>query len=65
MGHSGTESAALGSISAASGESATVRSFVDAGDHTLVLGDVTALHLGPAGEALVYHDRAYGSIDPL
>jgi flavin reductase (DIM6/NTAB) family NADH-FMN oxidoreductase RutF len=45
--------------------SATVRGFVDAGDHTLVLGDVTALHLGPAGEALVYHDRAYGSIDPL
>ncbi|MDO9019295.1 MAG: flavin reductase family protein [Deltaproteobacteria bacterium] len=45
--------------------SATVRSFVDAGDHTLVLGDVTALHLGPAGEALVYHDRAYGSVDPL
>ncbi|MBK6528397.1 MAG: flavin reductase family protein [Deltaproteobacteria bacterium] len=45
--------------------SATVRSFVDAGDHTLVLGDVTALHLGHPGEALVYHDRAYGSVDPL
>jgi flavin reductase (DIM6/NTAB) family NADH-FMN oxidoreductase RutF len=45
--------------------SATVRGFIDAGDHTLVLGDVTALHLGPAGEALVYHDRAYGSVDPL
>lgn len=45
--------------------SATVRGFVDAGDHTLVLGDVTALHLGHPGEALVYHDRAYGSVDPL
>ena len=45
--------------------SATVRALVDAGDHTLVLGDVTALHLGPPGEALVYHDRAYGSVDPL
>ena len=45
--------------------SATVRSFVEAGDHTLVLGDVTALHLGPPGEALLYHDRAYGSVDPL
>ena len=45
--------------------SATVRELVDAGDHTVVLGDVTAVHLGPAGEALVYHDRAYGSVDRL
>ena len=45
--------------------SATVRQIVDAGDHTLVLGDVTALHLGPPGDALVYRDRAYGSVEPL
>ena len=45
--------------------SATVRELVDAGDHTLVLGDVTALHLGPPGDALVYRDRAYGSVEPL
>lgn len=43
--------------------SATVRQLVDAGDHTLVLGDVTAVHLGPAGEALIYHDRTYGLVD--
>lgn len=43
--------------------SATVRSLVDAGDHTLVLGDVTALHLGTDGEPLVYHDRTYGSVE--
>jgi len=44
--------------------SATVRSLVDAGDHTLVLGDVTALHLGADADPLVYHDRAYGSVEP-
>lgn len=43
--------------------SATVRALVDAGDHTLVLGDVTALHLGDDDEPLIYHDRAYGSVE--
>ena len=42
--------------------SARVRQLVPAGDHTLVLGDVTAIHLSDAGEAetLVYHNRGYG-----
>lgn len=41
--------------------SARVRSLVPAGDHTLCLGDVTALHLGAEGAALVYRDRRYGA----
>ena len=45
--------------------SATLRSLHEAGDHTLVLGDVTALHVGPPGEPLVYLDRAYRSVAPL
>jgi len=41
--------------------SAKVRQLVPAGDHTLVLGDVTELHLDrPEGETLVYHNRGYG-----
>lgn len=42
--------------------SARVRARVPAGDHTLVLGDVTALHLNEGGhaETLVYHNRGYG-----
>ncbi len=42
--------------------SATVRQLVDAGDHTLVLGDVTGLHLGVGTDTLVYHNRAYGRV---
>jgi flavin reductase (DIM6/NTAB) family NADH-FMN oxidoreductase RutF len=42
--------------------SASVREFVDAGDHTLVLGDVTQIHKGVGNETLVYHDRAYGKV---
>jgi flavin reductase (DIM6/NTAB) family NADH-FMN oxidoreductase RutF len=42
--------------------SATVRKLVDAGDHTLVLGDVTALHLGEGSDTLVYHNRGYGRV---
>jgi flavin reductase (DIM6/NTAB) family NADH-FMN oxidoreductase RutF len=42
--------------------SARVRQLVDAGDHTLVLGDVTALHLGDGAETLVYHNRGYGRV---
>ena len=42
--------------------SATVRQLVDAGDHTLVLGDVTGLHLGQGADTLVYHNRAYGRV---
>ncbi len=42
--------------------SARVRQLVDAGDHTLVLGDVTGLHLGEGTETLVYHNRGYGRV---
>jgi flavin reductase (DIM6/NTAB) family NADH-FMN oxidoreductase RutF len=42
--------------------SATPRAFVEAGDHTLVLGDVTEIHKGEGNETLVYHDRAYGKV---
>jgi flavin reductase (DIM6/NTAB) family NADH-FMN oxidoreductase RutF len=42
--------------------SAVVRQLVDAGDHVLVLGDVTAIHLGEATDTLVYHNRGYGRV---
>ena len=42
--------------------SAKVRQIVDAGDHALVLGDVTAIHLGEGSDTLVYHNRAYGRV---
>lgn len=42
--------------------SARVRQLVDAGDHVLVLGDVTAVHLGETSDTLVYHDRGYGRV---
>jgi flavin reductase (DIM6/NTAB) family NADH-FMN oxidoreductase RutF len=45
--------------------SARVRQLVDAGDHTLVLGDVTALHLGEGADTLVYHNRGYGRVERL
>ena len=45
--------------------SARVRQLVDAGDHTLVLGDVTALHLGEGHDTLVYHNRGYGRVQRL
>ena len=45
--------------------SARVRQLVDAGDHTLVLGDVTALHLGAGEDTLVYHNRGYGRVARL
>ena len=45
--------------------SARPRGFVDAGDPTLVLGDVTALRLAPReADALVYTRRAYGVVRP-
>jgi flavin reductase (DIM6/NTAB) family NADH-FMN oxidoreductase RutF len=42
--------------------SARVRQLVEAGDHVLVLGDVTALHVGEGTETLVYHNRGYGRV---
>jgi flavin reductase (DIM6/NTAB) family NADH-FMN oxidoreductase RutF len=40
--------------------SARIRQVLDAGDHALVLGDVTAVHLGDARETLLYTNRSYG-----
>lgn len=42
--------------------SARVRQIVEAGDHVLVLGDVTAIHLGEGDDTLVYHNRGYGRV---
>ena len=42
--------------------SCKVRQIVDAGDHALVLGDVTALDLGEGEDTLVYHNRGYGRV---
>jgi flavin reductase (DIM6/NTAB) family NADH-FMN oxidoreductase RutF len=44
--------------------SARVRQLVDAGDHVVVLGDVTALHVGEGSDTLVYHNRSYGRVVP-
>lgn len=45
--------------------SCKVRGLVDAGDHTLVLGDVVEMHLGETTETLVYHNRGYGNVVKL
>lgn len=45
--------------------SATLRQLVDAGDHTLALLDVTAIHKGDDFDSLVYHNRAYGRVTAL
>lgn len=39
---------------------ARVRELVPAGDHTLVLGDVIAIHHGTGEGTLLYHNRGYG-----
>ena len=39
---------------------ARVREVVPAGDHTLVLGDVIAIHHGTGEGTLLYHNRGYG-----
>lgn len=46
------------------GFSATLRHLLEAGDHTIVLGDVTAIHLGGRDDTLVYHNRSYGRVLP-
>lgn len=43
---------------------ATVRELVVAGDHTVVLGDVTAIYRTGRTDPLVYHNRAYGTFAP-
>jgi flavin reductase (DIM6/NTAB) family NADH-FMN oxidoreductase RutF len=30
--------------------------------HNVIFGAIEAIHMGPAGPALVYHDRAYKSV---
>jgi flavin reductase (DIM6/NTAB) family NADH-FMN oxidoreductase RutF len=40
--------------------SARIRERIPAGDHMIVLGDVTEIHHGESGEPLLYFNRAYG-----
>ena len=62
----GLDDAGVPLIGGATGAwSARVRQLVDAGDHTLVLGDVTAIHLGGGSDTLVYHNRAFGRVAPI
>lgn len=42
--------------------SASVRERIDAGDHLLVLGDVTAIHLGADAPPLLYANREYARV---
>ncbi len=42
--------------------SAKLRQLVDAGDHVLVLGDVTQIRVGEQTDTLVYHNRGYGHV---
>lgn len=44
--------------------SAQLRQSVDAGDHLIILGDVTALHRGVSTETLLYCNRGYGRFQP-
>ncbi len=45
--------------------SARVRNRIDAGDHLLVIGEVTAVHLGDTHRTLVYQHRGYARVGPL
>ncbi|APR77515.1 NADH-FMN oxidoreductase [Minicystis rosea] len=45
--------------------SARTRQLVEAGDHVLVLGDVTAIHVGEATDTLIYHNRGYGRVERI
>lgn len=44
--------------------SARLRQSIDAGDHLIILGDVTALHRGHSTETLLYCNRGYGRFQP-
>jgi flavin reductase (DIM6/NTAB) family NADH-FMN oxidoreductase RutF len=45
--------------------SARIRDRIDAGDHLLVIGEVTAVHLGDTQRTLVYQHRGYARVGPL
>ncbi len=45
--------------------SARVRDRIDAGDHLLVIGEVTAIHHGDTHRTLVYQHRGYARVGPL
>lgn len=45
--------------------SGRVRQSIDAGDHLIILGDVTSLHRGTSNETLLYSNRGYGRFRPL
>ena len=40
----------------------TVSQMVDVGTHSVIFGAVQAIHLGPSGDGLIYHGRAYHKI---
>jgi flavin reductase (DIM6/NTAB) family NADH-FMN oxidoreductase RutF len=50
---------------AAGAFSARLRQTVDAGDHLVFFGDVTAVHHGIASETLLYSNRGYGRFHAL
>jgi len=45
--------------------SARVRDRIQAGDHILVIGEVTAIHHGDTHRTLVYQHRGYARVGPL
>jgi flavin reductase (DIM6/NTAB) family NADH-FMN oxidoreductase RutF len=45
--------------------SARVRDRIEAGDHLLVIGEVTAVHHGDTHRTLVYQHRGYARVGPL
>jgi flavin reductase (DIM6/NTAB) family NADH-FMN oxidoreductase RutF len=45
---------------AAGAFSAKLRQIIEAGDHLIILGDVTAVHHGTNAETLLYCNRSYG-----
>lgn len=60
-----TDEAGVPLLAGAAGAfSARLRAVLEAGDHTIVLGDVTAIHLHAGPESLLYHNRAYGRFQP-
>lgn len=48
--------------SAAAALDCTVSQMVDVGTHSVIFGAVQAIHLGPSGDGLIYHGRAYHKI---
>jgi flavin reductase (DIM6/NTAB) family NADH-FMN oxidoreductase RutF len=45
--------------------SAHIRDRIAAGDHVLIIGEVTAIHHGDTHRTLVYQHRGYARVGPL